>query len=140
MTNEQLQKVRDGLNAAKRSGAGGQCIETQNKNNSYNAGLDYAIALIDQIKPVDGVDINDIKIGSDVVFRDGKVGNVFLICKKVFNGVDYPCTDNVLSQARFFVKMNDGGERSYSYRADGVCQTDAHADIVRIVDEKEVTK
>lgn len=76
------------------------------------------------------IDINTLSIGDRIKYRDGECGEILNIVEKVIDGINYPSDENFLHKARFFVRMDNGGERYYTHRADGVCMEEASTDIV----------
>lgn len=77
------------------------------------------------------IDINEISKGDRIRYRDGKIGQVFAIEAKVFDGA-LGWKEDVVVQARFMVHLEGGGGRYTTHRRDGVSHSEAASDIVGI--------
>lgn len=99
------------------------------------AHVEYLIRAVQPAPERVTVHIKDIKIGTRVKFRDGKTGEVFKICEVVIDGVNFPCDEKIPAKSRLFIKIDNGGERYYTYRSDGISDLDPFADIILIMTE-----
>lgn len=77
------------------------------------------------------IDINDIEIGSRVVFRNGLFGEVFDLTDKHYDGINHTYEDRHICQARIWIN-HKRGQSYHTYRHDGISHTDAAFDIVNI--------